>query len=167
MAGRAIAGAFGRPKKPKLKAEDLKDPKRKEAKVVTKGKQSTIEQTEASIDKPSQTSKEYGAAKKELAEKIRNSKGEEKAKFKRQLATLEAKFELEKLLTSAKRTGSKKVTLRSMREGKPDKDFNKGGMAKKNHAKPGSYGKAYKKGGMAIDMRKTGMFKGGYSTKKK
>ena len=46
MAGRAIAGAFGRPKKPKLKAEDLKDPKRKEAKVVTKGKQSTIEQTE-------------------------------------------------------------------------------------------------------------------------
>jgi hypothetical protein len=45
--------------------------------------------------------------------------------------------------------------------------FNKGGMVKKNHAKPGSYSKAYMKGGMATDMRKTGMFKGGYSTKKK
>ena len=51
MAGRAIAGAFGRSKKPPIKADDLKDPKRKEAKVVTKGKQSTIERNEAAIDK--------------------------------------------------------------------------------------------------------------------
>ena len=50
---------------------------------------------------------------------------------------------------------------------KPAMPFNKGGMVKKNHAKPGSYSKAYMKGGMATDMRKTGMFKGGYSTKKK
>ena len=45
--------------------------------------------------------------------------------------------------------------------------MNKGGMPKKSHAKPGPYGKTYMKGGMATDMRKTGMFKGGYSTKKK
>ena len=46
-------------------------------------------------------------------------------------------------------------------------NMNKGGMPKKSHAKPGPYGKTYMKGGMATDMRKTGMFKGGYSTKKK
>jgi len=167
MVAKAIARAVSKPKKPAIKADDLKNPKRKEAKVVTKGKQSTIERTEASIDKASKTAKDYGKRKSELQRLIRTSKGEDKAKYKRQLASLEAKAELEKVMASAKRSGSKKVTLGSMREGKPDKDFNKGGMAKKNHAKPGSYGKAYKKGGMAIDMRKTGMFKGGYSTKKK
>ena len=51
MAVRAIAGAFGRPKKPPIKADDLKDPKRKEAKVELKGKQSTIARNEVAIDK--------------------------------------------------------------------------------------------------------------------
>ena len=149
MVAKAIARAVSKPKKPPVKADDLKNPKRKEAKVVTKGKQSTIERSEASINKASKTAKDYGKRKSELQRLIRTAKGEDKAKYKRQLVSLEAKAELEKVMASAKRSGSKKVTLGSMRSGKADKDFNKGGMAKKNFAKPGSYGKAYMKGGMA------------------
>jgi hypothetical protein len=163
MAGQIIKKA--------LTAADLKNPKRPQAKAKTRGKQTQIERSEAAIKgggkTPAKLSKDYGKRKSELQRLIRTSKGEAKARYKRQLASLEAKAELEKVMASAKRSGSKKVTLGSMRKGKPDKDFNKGGMPKKDHGKSGSYGKAYMKGGMAIDMRKTGMFKGGYSTKKK
>jgi len=163
MAGQVIKKA--------ITAADLKNPKRPQAKAKTRGKQTNIERSEAAIKgggkTPAKLSKDYGKRKSELQRLIRTSKGEAKARYKRQLASLEAKAELEKVMASAKRSGSKKVTLGSMRKGKPDKDFNKGGMPKKDHGKSGSYGKAYMKGGMAIDMRKTGMFKGGYSTKKK
>ena len=163
MAGQIIKKA--------LTAADLKNPKRPQAKAKTRGKQTNIERSEAAIKgggkTPAKLSKDYGKRKSELQRLIRTSKGEAKARYKRQLASLEAKAELEKVMASAKRSGSKKVTLGSMRKGKPDKDFNKGGMPKKDHGKSGPYGKAYMKGGMAIDMRKTGMFKGGYSTKKK
>jgi len=146
MVAKAIAKAVSKPKKPTIKADDLKNPKRKEAKVVTRGKQSNIERTEASINKASKTSKDYGKRKSELQKLVRTSKGEEKAKYKRQLASLEAKAELEKVMASAKRSGKSKskVTLP-----KAPFDFNKGGMPKKSFAKPGSYGKAYMKGGMA------------------
>tara|TARA_R100000951_G_C2589413_1_gene164524 strand:- start:106 stop:543 length:438 start_codon:yes stop_codon:yes gene_type:complete len=120
------------------------------------------------ISGPSMTSKQYGQKQRELQNVINTSKSASLvAAAKKTLAALDRKFAREKLSSDAKRSGSKKVTLGSMRKGKADKDFNKGGMPKKDHGKSGSYGKAYMKGGMATDMRKTGMFKGGYSTKKK
>jgi|TARA_R110000868_G_scaffold88595_1_gene246931 hypothetical protein len=134
MVAKAIVKAY-KPKKPPIKADDLKDPKRKEAKVKTGSKQTQIERNEASINKASKTSKDYGKRKSELQRLFRTAKGEDKAKYKRQLASLEAKAELEKVMAIARRSGSKKVTLGSMRSGKADKDFNKGGMAKKPKGK--------------------------------
>ena len=130
MVAKAIARAAGKVKpKPKPKVNEI------ERAAMTGGGKTA-----------SKLSKDYGTAKKELAKKIRESTGKEKAKFKRQLASLEAKAELEKVMASAKRSGKSKakVTLP-----KAPFDFNKGGMPKKSFAKPGSYGKAYMKGGMA------------------
>lgn len=52
--------------------------------------------------------------------------------------------------TSRKLKGaSNRRTTRKIYDPSKDMPFNKGGMPKKNHAKPGSYSKAYMMGGMA------------------
>ena len=172
MAGRVIAGAFGKPKKPKLKAEDLKDPKRKEANVKTEGKQTQISRNEVSIKgggkTPAQLSKQYAREQIKLKKIIDTSKSPTLvAAAKKALKALDKKAEAELGKNVRKMQAGRKLPKGKREPSKPAMPFNKGGMVKKNHAKPGSYSKAYMKGGMATDMRKTGMFKGGYSTKKK
>ena len=117
---------------------------------------------------PAQLSKDYATKRLELKKIIATSKSSTLvAAAKKALAAVNKKARQESGKITRKMEAGKKLPKGKRQPSKPAMPFNKGGMVKKNHAKPGSYSKAYMKGGMATDMRKTGMFKGGYSTKKK
>ena len=99
---------------------------------------------------PAQLSKEYATKRLELKKIISTSKSATLvAAAKKALAAVNKKAASESGKITRKMEAGKKLPKGKREPSKPAMPFNKGGMPKKNHAKPGSYSKAYMMGGMA------------------
>ena len=99
---------------------------------------------------PAQLSKEYATKRLELKKIISTSKSATLvAAAKKALAAVNKKAASESGKITRKMEAGKKLPKGKREPSKPAMPFNKGGMPKKSHAKPGSYSKAYMMGGMA------------------
>ena len=98
----------------------------------------------------SKTSTDYGKKQIELQKIIDTSKSPTLvAAAKRALKVVDRKAKEESGTMSRKMEAGRKLPKGKREPSKPAMPFNKGGMPKKSHAKPGSYSKAYMMGGMA------------------
>ena len=99
---------------------------------------------------PAQLSKDYATKRIELQKIIDTSKSSTLvAAAKKALAAVNKKARQESGKITRKMEAGKKLPKGKRQPSKPAMPFNKGGMPKKSHAKPGSYSKAYMMGGMA------------------
>ena len=99
---------------------------------------------------PAQLSKEYATKRLELKKIISTSKSATLvAAAKKALAAVNKKAAGESGKITRKMEAGRKLPKGKREPSKPAMPFNKGGMPKKSHAKPGSYSKAYMMGGMA------------------
>ena len=99
---------------------------------------------------PAQLSKDYATKRLELKKIIATSKSSTLvAAAKKALAEVNKKARQESGKITRKMEAGKKLPKGKRQPSKPAMPFNKGGMPKKSHAKPGSYSKAYMMGGMA------------------
>ena len=99
---------------------------------------------------PAQLSKDYATKRLELKKIISTSKSATLvAAAKKALAAVNKKAASESGKITRKMEAGKKLPKGKREPSKPAMPFNKGGMPKKSHAKPGSYSKAYMMGGMA------------------
>ena len=100
--------------------------------------------------KASKTSTDYGKKQIELQKIIDTSKSPTLvAAAKKALKVVDRKAKAESGTMSRKMESGRKLPAGKRQPSKPAMPFSKGGMPKKNHAKPGSYSKAYMMGGMA------------------
>ena len=99
---------------------------------------------------PAQLSKDYATKRIELQKIIDTSKSSTLvAAAKKALAAVNKKARKELGTLTRNMEAGRKLPKGKREPSKPAMPFNKGGMPKKSHAKPGSYSKAYMMGGMA------------------